>query len=420
MNKQPVAPAWFAYSQQSGKYAIAEDGITNALLGPSGILGGTVATRPAVPGEVIVLYATGLGDTDPPYPDGQIIQVPAPLVPPPQVSIGGAPAAVQYAGITYAGVYQLNVVVPPLPTGDAALVLNGGGTLAQGQVFLSILAQPASAVTYKSIQGVTYTLYPWIGGKVAILTSANTLDVPTMNSILEALDSAYGIYEQITGSEPSQLPATTLNGRDTIAELPDGNTTCGAGCTYIGATGTEIMTTYFLVLYNGVLQNGQYDQALFYEFGRSFWFYGSQLGKVDAFVTGFAIANRFVSMDRVPVNGGPFNGTLPYAQFEKSIVSDLLDAYLADPQYSWENTLAVGQPYPSSNGWSAADLAGAMFYRIYSDNGFGAYGRFWKALASLPVAGTQDDAIQNFISAALSATGRDYGFLFKGKYISEP
>ena len=30
------------------------------------------------------------------------------------------------------------------------------------------------------------------------------------------------------------------------------------------------------------------------------------------------------SMDRIGVNGGPFNGYLPYAQFESSILTDLL------------------------------------------------------------------------------------------------
>ena len=61
------------------------------------------------------------------------------------------------------------------------------------------------------------------------------------------------------------------------------------------ATGTEILAPYFLTLYNGVLQHGQYDETLFYEFGRSFWSYGSQLGTVDPFVTGFAIANNFLA-----------------------------------------------------------------------------------------------------------------------------
>jgi len=414
--KQSVAPAWFAYPQQGGRYAIAQDGITNNLLAPAGLLGVSAATRPAIPGEVIVLYATGLGDTSPSYPDGQIIQQPLPVVPLPQVTLGGVNAQVQYAGIIYAGVYQLNIVVPQVPAGDAALVLTVGGISSQAQIYLPVLAPPPTTVPYTSFQNADYSLYPWVGSKVALLTATNTLDVATVNSILQALDAAYTIYEEITGTDPAPVTSTTLNGRDTIAELPDGNTTCGAGCTYIGATGTEIMATYFMDLYNGVLEHGQYDQVLFYEFGRSFWFYNSQLAPVGPFVTGFAIANRFITMDRIPVVGGPFNGTLPYPQFEQSIVSDLLSAYLADPQYSWENTLAINQPYPNSSGWSSSDLAGSMIYRIYSDNGFNAYAQFWKALAALAPAVTQDDAIRNFLAAATTATGRNYGFLFKGQY----
>jgi len=136
VTKQAVAPAWFAYSQQGGRYAAAQDGLTYALIGPAGLLGPATATRPATSGEVITLYATGLGDTNPPYPDGQIIQTPLPLAALPQVSIGGVAAAVQYAGIIDAGVYQINVTVPQIPSGDASLVLSSGGTQSSGTVFL--------------------------------------------------------------------------------------------------------------------------------------------------------------------------------------------------------------------------------------------------------------------------------------------
>jgi serralysin len=167
-------------------------------------------------------------------------------------------------------------------------------------------AQPSSTVAYTSIQGASYNLYPWFGQKIVILTRSNSLDPSVMAKMVSALDAAFVIYESITGSDPSPYPPTTLNGRDTIAEVPDG-TTCGAGCTYIGANGSELASTYFTVLYNGVALHDEYDQVMFYEFGRSFWFYNPPLGKVDSFVTGFAIANRFTSMERIPVKGGPFN-----------------------------------------------------------------------------------------------------------------
>jgi uncharacterized protein (TIGR03437 family) len=67
---------------------------------------------PAQPDEVIVLYVTGLGVTDPPLATG----VPAVLntVPHPTVIIDGIPATVQFAGRTpgLVGLDQINVQVP--------------------------------------------------------------------------------------------------------------------------------------------------------------------------------------------------------------------------------------------------------------------------------------------------------------------
>ncbi len=136
--KQSVAPAWFAYSQQDSRYAVAQDGLSYALIGPKGLLGSATPTRPASQGEVVVLYATGLGDTSPPYLDGQIIQTPLPLLSLPQVFMGGVAATVQYAGIVEAGVYQINVVVPHIQSGDALLVIDVGGTQSSGAVFIPI------------------------------------------------------------------------------------------------------------------------------------------------------------------------------------------------------------------------------------------------------------------------------------------
>lgn len=138
VTKKALAPEFFSYSQQGGKYVIAQDGVSYALLAPAGLLGSTTPTHPATPGEVILLYATGLGATNPSSPDGQIVQTPAALPAFPEVQIGGIAAAVQYAGLVEAGVYQLNVVVPALPAGDASIALSLNGIQSLGQDFLSI------------------------------------------------------------------------------------------------------------------------------------------------------------------------------------------------------------------------------------------------------------------------------------------
>jgi hypothetical protein len=165
-----------------------------------------------------------------------------------------------------------------------------------------------------------------------------------------------------------------------------------------------------------LLTQGLFDQALFYELGRTFWFYHDQMAQIDGFVTGFAIANRYISMDRAGLPGGPF-GNLSYADFEKSDTVDLLTNYLEGPNYNWQNTLLEGGKVL---GWGAADIAGSMFYRIYTDNGFDVYSKFWQTVGTLPQAPTPNAAIVNFISAAASASGRDYSFLLKAPLQDQP
>jgi len=163
--KQAVAPALFAYSQGSGRYAIGQDGSTYAFIGPAGLLGSGAATKPATPGEIMVLYATGLGATNPAYPAGQIIQSPILLASSLQVLIGGFPATIQFAGITGAGLYQLNVVVPSLPTGDASIVLNVGGAQSPSQVFIPIQGSGtqvtlSTSYTYDAASRIASITYP--------------------------------------------------------------------------------------------------------------------------------------------------------------------------------------------------------------------------------------------------------------------
>jgi uncharacterized protein (TIGR03437 family) len=163
--KQAVAPALFVYSQRSGRYAIGQDGSTYAFIGPAGLLGSGATTKPATPGEIIVLYATGLGATNPAYPAGQIIQSPILLASSLQVLIGSLPATVQFAGIVGAGLYQLNVVVPGLPTGDASVVINVGGAQSPGQVFIPIQGSGPSVTlstsyTYDAANRIASITYP--------------------------------------------------------------------------------------------------------------------------------------------------------------------------------------------------------------------------------------------------------------------
>jgi uncharacterized protein (TIGR03437 family) len=72
---------------------------------------------PAVPGEVIVLYGTGFGPTNPAV-DGLVVSSPTNLAANPVITIGSAAAIVKFAGRSAAGLDQINVTVPALPAGS--------------------------------------------------------------------------------------------------------------------------------------------------------------------------------------------------------------------------------------------------------------------------------------------------------------
>jgi uncharacterized protein (TIGR03437 family) len=68
----------------------------------------------AQPGETILLWGSGFGQTSPPIASGLLLTAPSPLADPAglTVTIGGQAAQVTYAGMTIAGAYQINATVP--------------------------------------------------------------------------------------------------------------------------------------------------------------------------------------------------------------------------------------------------------------------------------------------------------------------
>jgi len=95
---------------------------------------------PAKAGDVIVLYGVGFGPVNPSIPEGQIVQQQNAL-PSFGISIGGAPAAVRYAGLApnYVGLYQFNVVVPEIAANNAAPVtFQVGGTAGTQTLYLAV------------------------------------------------------------------------------------------------------------------------------------------------------------------------------------------------------------------------------------------------------------------------------------------
>jgi uncharacterized protein (TIGR03118 family) len=140
---QTAAPAFFA----AGKYVIATHA-NGSLVGPSNSLPGAT---PATEGEVVVVYGTGFGATNPAV-DGLLISTPAPLATAPTVTVGGSAVALSFAGLSGPGLDQLNLTVPPLAAGaagatDLPISATTGAFTTQTALFITVQAKPKSAVS---------------------------------------------------------------------------------------------------------------------------------------------------------------------------------------------------------------------------------------------------------------------------------
>ena len=122
-----LAPSSFTVGGTQYVVALFPDAVTY-VLPPASIAG--VSSQRASPGQTITLYGVGFGPVTPAIPAGQITGQSNALAGTIQISIGGAPATMAYAGLApgYVGLYQFNVVVPNIPSGNSVPVtfsLNG-------------------------------------------------------------------------------------------------------------------------------------------------------------------------------------------------------------------------------------------------------------------------------------------------------
>jgi uncharacterized protein (TIGR03437 family) len=97
-----------------------------------------MVTRPAKPGDVVVLFGAGFGETSPPVPAGQAFPQASPLLVDPSVRIGDVQATVAWAGMVSPGLYQLNVVVPDVPDGDLLVEAELDGFRTQSNAHITV------------------------------------------------------------------------------------------------------------------------------------------------------------------------------------------------------------------------------------------------------------------------------------------
>ena len=124
--------------------AVRADG---TLIGPAKLIDG-VTTVPAKPGETIQLFGTGFGPTSPGVNAGTVVTTSLRTATPVTVQIDSTAAEVTYAGMTSAGLYQINVTVPgALADGEYPVTAEVGGVRTLKMAKLAVAKTVSAAVT---------------------------------------------------------------------------------------------------------------------------------------------------------------------------------------------------------------------------------------------------------------------------------
>ena len=133
-----ILPGMFPFAPQNNRYVAGVNYSDGTYLGPADLFKGSVSTRPALPGETVLLFGTGFGPTSPQVPELTIFSGAAPTTNPVTMTIGGMNATVSFAGISSNGLYQFNVVVPNLAPGDYEVITTVDGISSPSGIYIAI------------------------------------------------------------------------------------------------------------------------------------------------------------------------------------------------------------------------------------------------------------------------------------------
>ena len=135
---QTYAPAFFVYG---GNSVVASHYPDYALIGNPAAVAGTVAAKP---GDVLILWATGLGPTSPATPAGVTVSGTAADATSPSTTVGGVQVPILGAVLTPgdAGLYQVAIQLPAsIPSGSLAIQVSVAGVLSPAGVVLFVAGQ---------------------------------------------------------------------------------------------------------------------------------------------------------------------------------------------------------------------------------------------------------------------------------------
>jgi uncharacterized protein (TIGR03437 family) len=135
-----LAPSSFNIGGKQYVVAFLADNVTYVL--PEGAIAG-ILSRPAKPGETIVMYGIGFGPVAPGIPAGELVEEDNQLVARLEILFGGVAGELAYSGLSpgLVGVYQFDVVVPAIPDNDSVPLSFTLGGLAGIQTLYTAVKQ---------------------------------------------------------------------------------------------------------------------------------------------------------------------------------------------------------------------------------------------------------------------------------------
>lgn len=110
-------------------------------MGNPAVIPGTVAAKP---GDVLILWGTGFGPTNPAQPAGVEVSGAPAAVTAPVITVGGAPASLIGVALSpgNAGLYQVAIQLPvSLPSGALAVQASQGGVQSFTGVVIFVAGQ---------------------------------------------------------------------------------------------------------------------------------------------------------------------------------------------------------------------------------------------------------------------------------------
>jgi len=123
---QTILPGFFLFD----RYYVAAVRSDGSYVGPAGLMQG-LTTTPARAGEIISLFGTGFGPTNPSVNSGEVFEGSASLANAVEIRVGSAYADVRFARLSSAGMNQFNIVVPNVTAGDHDVRATIGGVRTQ-------------------------------------------------------------------------------------------------------------------------------------------------------------------------------------------------------------------------------------------------------------------------------------------------